>query len=172
MKNEAAFKTAFKKSLRAQKGFSMTLACPTFSGVPDLFVISKGHMPVMLEAKWLGDLKTHNFSRKIPYTAMQINWMEESNQAQPNSALGMIGFKFQNEYFCVLTPSGVTQLNYSFKRMWPWVVYNKGFDVQDLFDQSQIPRMNLQRLFALPKTSVPANVAKVDYLEMNGTIRD
>lgn len=129
----------------------MKLACPTFNGVPDLYVISRGHMPILLEAKWLGEITAHNFNRKINYTAMQVNWLKESNEVQPNSALGLIGFKFQGEIYCVLVGHEASQLNYGFKRMWPWVVYkNKMFDIQDLFDQSNVPRMALHSLYRLP----------------------
>lgn len=150
MKTEADFKKAFCKSLRHFKGTSIKLACPTFNGVPDLFVIAQGFMPVLLEAKWFGEIKAHNFNRKIPYTALQVDWINECHKVQPYSALGLIGFKFQGETYCVLVESGTTHMNYGFKACQPWVVLKDGkFDIQDLFTQSQIPMMQLQYKYGL-----------------------
>lgn len=154
MRNEAEFKKIFCNSVKRDKGFTIKLAAPMFGGIPDLYCIYPGYMPVLLEAKWLGDL-THLFSRKIPLSALQLYWLEESNKVQPHSSFGLVGFKHEGITYAVLTSYNVTQINYAFKNNWSYCSYNpatKLFDVHNLFATSPIPMMNLQPLKRLQVT--------------------
>lgn len=147
MRNESDFKTIFKKSIKAEKGFSISLAAPTIAGLPDLFVIYPGFLPCMLEAKFLKEA-TAKFDRKINYSALQVNWLEECNKAMNFTAFGLIGFKWQSEYFAVLTPFHVTRIDYLFASKYPHCLYNpktKLFDVKYMFGHSSLPRIQTHK---------------------------
>ncbi len=146
MQNVAAFKKIFCKSVKDDNGFTMKLAAPMFGGIPDLYVIYPGYMPILLEAKWLGDL-TPLFSRKIPFSALQMHWLEETNKVQAHSSFGLIGFTYGCLTYAVLTDFHVIQINHGFQNMWPYCIYNsktKRFDVRTLFKYSPVPIMNMQ----------------------------
>ena len=112
-------------------------------GVPDLYCIAPGYMPVLLEAKWMGDITAHNFNRKIPYSAMQKVWIKAACKVQDYAAMGLIGFKFRDQTWCVLMEEGIENINYAFGAWHPCVTYDKGFDIQALFGQSLVPKMPL-----------------------------
>lgn len=143
MKDEAQFKSAFRKSLRAAHGFSLALAAPMLAGIPDIYSIVPGYMPVLLEAKWLKDVNAHNFNRKINYSAMQKLWIKSACEVQEYAAMGLIGFKFKDKTYAVLVYDGIDNINYAFETTHPTVVYEKGFDVVNLFKQSKVPQMPL-----------------------------
>ena len=146
MQNEADFKKIFCKSIKNDKGFTMKLAAPMFGGIPDLYCIYPGYMPVLLEAKWLGEL-TALFDRKIPLSALQLHWLEETNKVQSSSSFGLVGFVHGPLIYAVLTDHNVTQIDHTFKKHWPYCIYNPStrfFDVRSLFGYSHIPVMNLQ----------------------------
>jgi hypothetical protein len=146
MQNEADFKRIFCKSIKNDKGFTMKLAAPMFGGIPDIYCIYPGYMPVLLEAKWLGDV-VEQFSRKIPLSALQLHWLEETNKVQNYSSFGLVGFTHGPLTYAVLTDHNVTQINHGFKNTWPYCIYNpqsKFFDVRSIFRYSRIPMMNLQ----------------------------
>lgn len=168
MKNEAQFKTAFKKSVKAAHGFSLSLAAPMISGLPDLYVIIPGYMPVLLEAKWLGEIRAHNFNRKIPYRPLQKIWMKGACDVQEHAAMGLIGFERDNLKYCVLCENGMESINYGFQCTQPYCVYNKGFDVLSLFNSSKIPRLPLtsSKLCANLNTPLPQlrNATNDDYV--------
>jgi len=144
MKNENNFKTIFIKSIKYNKGFATKIAAPTINGLPDMYVIYPGFMPILLEAKWLGELKNKNFSRLIPFKDLQYYFLEETNRIQFNSSMGLIGFKFEGKIYAVLTSYPCRQINSGFRCIWPYTTYDpsqKRFDVQYLFNHSDIPRM-------------------------------
>lgn len=144
MKNEAEFKAIFKKSIKAEKGFSLSLAAPMIAGIPDLYCTIPGYLPVLLEAKYLKNV-TLKFNKKIPFSALQLLWMEECSKTNPFTAFGLVGFKWAGETFCVLTPFHVTQIDSTFANKFPHCLYNpktKLFDVKSLFGHSSIPKLN------------------------------
>ena len=49
MNNEASFKKIFCDSVKRDKGFTMKLAAPMFGGIPDLYIIYPGYMPILLQ---------------------------------------------------------------------------------------------------------------------------
>ena len=160
MQNEAEFKRIFCNSIKKDKGFTMKLAAPMFGGIPDLYVIYPNYMPILLEAKWLGDVTTL-FSRKIPFSALQLHWLEETNKVQEFSSFGLVGFTHGPLTYGVMTGYNVTQINHSFKTMWPYCIYNsasKTFDVRGLFQHSDVPLMNLQPNRSLTEPLCFANV--------------
>lgn len=146
MKNEADFKKAFKKSVKAFKGYSMTLAAPTISGIPDLYVIIKGYMPVLIEAKWLGELNNPTFKRKINYSPLQLHWIRESNKVQRYASMGLVGLKRADKIYCILQEVDTLNNNYithNFIIDYNYVVYtDKLFSVQTLFELANIPKIN------------------------------
>ena len=143
MKDEASFKTAFRKSLLAARGFSLALAAPMLAGIPDIYAICPHYMPVLLEAKWLKDVNAHNFNRKINYSALQKLWIKSACDVQEYAAMGLIGFKFKDKTYAVLVYSGIDNINYGFQTIHPFVIYDKGFDIPALFKQSRVPQMPL-----------------------------
>lgn len=141
MKNEAEFKSVFKKSVRAQKGYSISLAAPMLVGVPDLYVIMPGYCPVLLEAKWLGIVNA-KFKRKLQFTAMQRDYLKNCCDIKEGTAWGLIGFKFDKEYHAVLVTPETEHLSNDFAYL-PWTNYEQGkFNVLDLFCASSIPKFN------------------------------
>ena len=149
MKNEAEFKSVFKKSVRAQGGFSISLSAPMLSGIPDLYVIIPGFMPVLLEAKWLGSLG-RKFKRKIQYSPLQRHFLDECNKIKVNSALGLIGFKWEDNIWASLKPRILQEENetissdyineYSATICTPYT--GKTFNVVTLFAVAGVPRIN------------------------------
>jgi len=145
MKNEAEFKTVFKKSVRAQKGFCLSLAAPMIVGIPDLYVVINGFMPVLLEAKWLGVVNHYPFKRKIEYTEMQKKWIVDCCEVRRYSALGLIGYKYgdkKNSYEAHIQEV-VRDKNYIDDRSKNYVSYKDGvFDVIQLFEKINVPKVN------------------------------
>lgn len=148
MKDEKDFKKVFKSSVKRHKGFALSLAAPMLVGIPDLYVAMPGYAPVLLEAKWLGEIKRDSFFRKIPFTGLQTHWLEEVNNVSKNCALGLIGMIYQNRIHCILLNVGTPlfyQLNRTFKTESPYVLYDmtsKSFNLTELFNQSNIPLMS------------------------------
>lgn len=146
MKNEAEFKTKFKKSVSAQKGSTISLSAPVFPGIPDLYCIMPSYMPILLEAKWLGEVERDTFARKMQYTAMQLRWLEECDQINAYSALGLAGFKWKNAYYAVMVPCNSKFFNCiaeSFLEGSAYSVLTNGkFDVMSMFEKIPIPRLN------------------------------
>lgn len=147
MKCEADFKNIFKKSVTGVGGYCKPLAAPVLAGIPDLYCIVPGFMPVLLEAKWLGVLTREKFRRKIQYSALQDLWLTESHKVQPYSAMGLIGYKYLDDTFCTLLPPGVTlfsSIDHAVTSM--KVKYEaKSFDVNKLFSVSPIPEMYIHQ---------------------------
>ena len=163
VKDEAAFKTVFKKSIKADKGFSISLAAPTISGIPDIYTIYPGYIPLLLEAKFFKEV-TPKFSRKINYSPLQLIWLNECNKVNPFTAYGLMGFKWQGEIWCCLTPFHVTQLDFMFASKFPHCLYNpktKLFDVKYMFGHSSIPKLDFYNNYPanLTKPDLPVNVA-------------
>lgn len=148
MKNEADFKSLFKKSVRHAKGFSLSLAAPMVVGIPDLFVVMPGYMAVLLEAKWLGELNRENFSRKVQYTAPQILWIESCHKVNPYTAMGLIGFIYKKEIHACFVPYDCdifSQFDNTFLTKCAYSVRSKEtklFDVGAMFSRVPIPRIS------------------------------
>lgn len=145
MKNEADFKTMFRKSVRSCGGFSISLTATMMGGIPDLFCIMPGFMPIMIEAKWLGSLGP-KFRRKIQYTAQQRDFLDNCNLIKVNSAVGLIGFKQDGKTFAVLKPRILKEENETLESttVWntPYVQVYGTIDVCLLFDRAGITRIN------------------------------
>lgn len=146
MKNEADFKRVFKKSVKAQGGFALSLAAPMLAGIPDLYVVMPGYLPVLLEAKWLGEVNPDKFKRKVRYSPLQVVWIKECHSIVNYSALGLVGFRtgkriiaalvpYDTEYFECITQNVLLDGN--------TVALTDGeFSVMSLFEQVPIPRLN------------------------------
>jgi len=147
MKNEAEFKSLFKKSVRAQKGFSLSLAAPMVVGIPDLFVVMPSYMAILLEAKWLGEINKDNFSRKVPFTAMQLNWIETCHKINPYTAMGLIGFIYNKNIHACLVAYGTpifSQFDNTFLTTCAYSIRSKEtklFDVSAMFEKVPIPKL-------------------------------
>lgn len=139
MRNESDFKKVFKKSVRAQGGYSISLAAPMLIGTPDLYVLAKGFIPVLLEAKWLGELRP-GFKRKIPYTALQKDFVDGCNDVHECTAFGLIGFKLSGEIWCTLSVwDYISHSEGVYQSLTP---ENKLFNVSTLFACSGVPKLN------------------------------
>lgn len=151
MKTEAEFKSIFKKSLRWQGGFAISLAAPMVVGIPDLYVVLPEYLPLLLEAKWLGKITREKFSRKVPFTDMQQHWIKCCDDVLPYSAMGLVGFEHQGDVYAVLVKYGTPhfyQMTNGFLVDCSYVILNKKelahhrrFDVVELFKNVPIPRM-------------------------------
>ena len=159
MKNEAQFKSLIKKSIRAQKGFSLSLAAPMISGLPDLYCVLPSYIPVLLEAKWLGTIERNTFKRKIPFTPLQVVWIQECHEVSPYSAMGVVGLIYKGEIHCALVEYGTELFNtfdHTFIDRCSYVTYNKDkktLDILELFAKVPIPRireLSVKGLIDLP----------------------
>lgn len=140
MKDEAAFKRHFKKSVSAQGGFSISLAAPMLSGVPDLYVVMPGYTPVLLEAKWMKEI-TNKTNKQIPLRPMQKNFLDKCNNIHPGVAWVLIGYKFNGAYWAGLFNSEerIMTDRDSVSRI---STHSELFDVKRIFEL-YVPRMNL-----------------------------
>lgn len=165
MKNEADFKKVFKTSVKARKGFAISLAAPMLAGIPDLYCILPGYIPILLEAKWLGEINSVVFNRKIPYSPLQVHWMEECNKVNPFSAFGLIGFKRNGTVYAVLVPFHVKKIAYNFEEMFTYAVYSKKtktFELDDVFfKKAHVPNVNFYNNYHRNET-IPMNISLYD----------
>jgi hypothetical protein len=151
--NEAKFKTAFKKSVKAHKGHSLSLAAPMLVGLPDLWVAIPEYIPVLLEAKWLGEITKDKFSRKVPFTPMQQHWIQQCCLVTRCSAMGLVGFKWRGLYYAVLVEYGgygFSQMTQDFILQCSYVSVSslsQPFNVSTLFRNVPIPRIALAQDF-------------------------
>lgn len=145
--NEAKFKTAFKKSVTRHKGFSISLAAPMIVGIPDLYVVIPEFLPVLLEAKWLGEITRDKFARKVPFTPMQQHWIQCCDNVSPYSAMGLVGFKLRGLYYAVLVKYGTPcfyKMTSDFVAQCSYVTtpsLSVAFNVTALFHNVPVPRI-------------------------------
>lgn len=99
--DESSFKTLFKKSVKAQGGFSISLAAPMLAGCPDLYVAMPGFVPVLLEAKWLKECPD-KFKRTPKFTELQKHYINNCNRVHPGFAHGLVGLKYQNKIHALI----------------------------------------------------------------------
>jgi len=149
MKNEKEFKKLVKQSIRRFKGVYIALAAPMVVGIPDAYVSLSGYIPVLLEMKWLGEIKRDKFSRQVPFTEMQMLQIKECHDVNPYSAMGLLGFIYQDQIHACLVAYG-TPLFYQFTSQFvtdcSFSIYStrtKVFDIPDMFDRVPIPRIKL-----------------------------
>lgn len=151
MKNESEFKSAFKRSVRRYKGFSMSLAAPMISGIPDMFIVMPGYMPLLLEAKWLGEISRERFSRKVLYTPLQLLWIGECHDVNPYTAMGLAGCIYKGKIHAILLAHGTPQFyqlsscfltDCSYSTM---SAETKVFDIPDMFSKVPIPRLERKK---------------------------
>lgn len=147
MKNEAEFKSLIKKSISSQKGYSISLAAPMLSGIPDLYCVMPSYIPVLLEAKFLGEIKRSLFTRKIPFSPMQELFLKSCHEVSPFSAMGIIGFIYEDQLYAALVAYGTPlfyNFNSTFKVDCAWVAKDertKKLDILELFGKVPIPRI-------------------------------
>lgn len=151
MKNEAEFKTMFKRSVSYERGMSISLAAPMLVGTPDLYVAMPGFLPILIEAKWLGTITKDTFKRKVQYTPMQRMYLTQIHNIVPYGAVGLVGFKFQGQTWAVMLPcdnSHFDSITHSFVTETANCLLLKAtplmprrFSVSMLFDQVPIPRL-------------------------------
>lgn len=148
MKNEAEFKRLIKQSVKAQKGYSQSLAAPMFPGIPDLYVVMPSFIPILLEAKWLGDIPREVFSRTLKFTPMQIEWIAKCHEITPYSAMGIVGFQYNKKIHAALVAYGTelfTTFTHEFITHCSYTICNsetKKLDILSLFANVPIPRIS------------------------------
>lgn len=147
MKNEAAFKVHFRKSVTKHKGFSLALAAPMISGIPDMYIIMPGHIPILIEAKWLGTIKKRDFRRKVQFTPLQALWLGECHKITPYSAMGLVGLIYNDKLHAVLVAHGTEQfqtMTHDFQDQCAFLSVDKEkdyFNIPELFQKVPIPRI-------------------------------
>jgi hypothetical protein len=151
MKTESEFKSAFRKSVRRYKGFSMALAAPMISGIPDIFVVMPDYMPILFEAKWLGEITREKFSRKIQFTPLQLLWIGECHSVNPYTAMGLVGCIYKDKIHAILVAHGTPQfyqLSSCFLTDCSYSILSaetKVFDVPAMFSKVPIPRLERKK---------------------------
>lgn len=153
MKNEAEFKSVFKKAVKNVGGFCESLAAPTMPGIPDLYCIVPGFMPVLLEAKFFKIGLASTFTRKIPYTAMQYRWLTKTNEVHHGASFGLLGAEWNGNYYCLLAGPEITHLSAKLIEERGRIIIKKSIDVQELF-YSHVPKSHIQPIKAL---AMPTN---------------
>ena len=143
MKNEAEFKKAFKNSVKAQSGYSISLAAPMLPGIPDLYVIMPNYMPVLIEAKWLGNIGDR-FRRKLALTEMQKMYLDECCKIHSKSALILVGYRQYGEYWATLKLRTIGQDEYEDGRSGLTCKFDKKLcDVGFMFDSLDVPKIKM-----------------------------
>lgn len=140
MKSEAEFKKHFKASVRAQGGFSISLAAPMLAGVPDLWCCIPGYVPVLLEAKWMKEI-TINTNKQIPITPIQKHFLDNCNKVHPGIAWCLIGYKFDSHYWAVLLNTN-DRIEVGRGTAAPIAKHSELFDIKRMFEL-YVPKMNL-----------------------------
>ncbi len=143
MKDEASFKRVFKKSVKAQGGHSISLSAPMLAGIPDLYVVMPGYMPVLIEAKFFKDLPETQFKRKIPFTDMQKIWIRDCHNVVNYTAMGLVGYKIGKSVYATLKPYDCDKFD-TLTENDPYTVrLTDGlFDVSMLFEFIPIPHID------------------------------
>lgn len=146
LRDEAHFKKLFKASVRLQKGYSLSLSAPVLPGLPDLYVVMPGYMPVLLEAKLIKNIERDTFKRKIEYSPMQLKYATEVNKVQSHAMMGLICIQHKSTEWCIMAQivEGVEQrISHEMLPYLPKVSRRaEGFDVDYLFSQTSIPRLS------------------------------
>lgn len=115
MKTEAEFKKLFCDSVKKQGGYTLRLAAPLMSGLPDIYCNMPGYCPLLLEAKFIKGL-SGEFKRKIGYSKLQLNILRSCWDANPYTAFCLMGVEHENIlYWSLLEPSleAITKENLS-----------------------------------------------------------
>lgn len=87
MKDETDFKQAFCDAVTRLGGFTFKIAMPVMPGLPDLYCVVPGYIPVLLEAKYIRDVpEIGKFKRKIPYRPLQQHYLKEAHKVVPGSS--------------------------------------------------------------------------------------
>jgi len=94
--SESEFKKIFKDSVKHYGGLAISLSASFNPGLPDLYVLMPGCLPVMMEAKFLKKVND-KFSRKLKYSPLQKKFLYDSNAIQANSSIGLVGFKYKGQ---------------------------------------------------------------------------
>lgn len=144
---EREFKQLIKQSVKWQKGVYIPLAAPMVSGLPDAYINMPGYIPILLEAKFIGEIKREKFSRTPQFSPMQINFLQSCHEVSPYSAMGALGFIYNDQIHCSLVAYG-TPLFYNFDSTFKtdsaWVTRSavtKRFDILELFSKVPLPRI-------------------------------
>lgn len=135
MKNESDFKKVFKKSVKHYGGYAMSLACPTFNGIPDLAFILPNKSINFIEAKFVKDIKNTKFRRKLNITALQRDWLKEFNLRRSNCAMILVGLVYHGDVYAILYPYYQESIDENFTGQ-PHVKYDrltKSFPLDQLF---------------------------------------
>lgn len=144
---EREFKNLIKLSVRRQHGVYIPLAAPMTSGLPDAYINMPSYIPILMECKWLGEIKREKFSRTPQFSPMQINFLQTCHDISPYSAMGGLGFIYEDKIHCALVAYGTPlfyNFNSDFKTQTAWVTRSaetKVLDIVELFGKVPIPRI-------------------------------
>jgi len=158
MKDEAAFKRHFKKSVTAQGGFSISLSAPMLAGIPDLYCVLPGFAPVLLEAKWMKEINNKT-DRQIPITKIQKHYLENCNKIYPGIAWCLVGYQCNTSYYAGLfdTEDRITTGTKTTVRI---SKHSELWDVKRLFEL-YVPKMNY--VYQKESWTDPYNCASVSF---------
>ena len=157
MKNEADFKKLIKKSVTAQGGLYMSLACPVLSGIPDAYILMPGYSPILVEAKYMKDLND-TFHRSIHYTAMQKYYLKHCENILTDSCIGLMGVHHKGQYKAIITRSYVTQVTSDDAQIATKFAIN--FPTRELFDI-----LGIMDYYGMNKLSKSGVVSTLNYVE-------
>ncbi len=143
MKSEADFKKHFKASVRAQGGFSISLAAPMMPGLPDIYCVMPGFAPVLLEAKWLKEVPD-KFKRTLRFTEMQKMYLRSCNKVLKGSAHGLVGLKWKGKIWALIVDTNTILTHDHINEHCACISkQSEYFMVKEFFYLNGVPKMNL-----------------------------
>ena len=157
MKNEADFKKLIKKSVTAQGGLYISLACPVLSGIPDAYILMPGYSPILVEAKYMKDLND-TFHRSIHYTAMQKYYLKHCENILTDSCVGLMGVHHKGQYKAIITRSYVTQVTSDDAQIATKFAIN--FPTRELFDI-----LGIMDYYGMNKLNKSVNMPILDHVQ-------
>lgn len=155
MTNEAEFKKRIKVSIKHHGGFAVNLASVGMSvgGLPDIYAVIPNYGPVLLEAKWLKDVGD-TFKRKINYSALQKQFLKETNSVYNGSSYGIVGFAHGSRIYACLIQHEIETLHEGYVTSRSTSYIERGtpyFDIPSMFKNAgvKVPALNENRLIEL-----------------------
>lgn len=139
MKNEAEFKSIFCDKVKKIGGYTIRLAGPLVSGLPDIYCSVPTYVPLLLEAKFMKGLK-ENFERKIQITPIQKHILDGCWKSNPRTAYILLGVEYEGNIYCGMLPHSTQKLYDQHILTFQKIIKNN-IDIGALFYRTSIPRI-------------------------------
>lgn len=155
MKTEKDYEEMFITCVKQQGGHAFKIKMSSINGLPDMYCVMPGFVPVLLEAKLIKDVGA-KFKRTIHYSKLQTELLKNCNKVNPlhTVAYGLVFVKgyMEQDYCTLMEPEIPTLTNYDITSLRHGLVgiHSYGLNVKDLFH-----------------ATVPALYQKADHISVN-----